>query len=109
MGRIYSTKQWQQVRKIYLNLHPICEVCQKLDRITPASQVDHVKAIEDGGAAFDLANCMALCQRHHSRKTVMKDRGFGNKVSTKPLIAGCDINGLPIDPHHHWNRGTASS
>jgi hypothetical protein len=19
-------------------------------------------------------------------------------------VVGCDVNGLPIDPNHHWNR-----
>ena len=109
VGRIYDTKQWKQVRGLYISLNPVCEVCKKLDRITPASQVDHVQAIEEGGAPFDLYNLMSLCQRHHSRKTVMRDHGFGNKASTKPLISGCDKDGLPIDPAHHWNRGALSS
>jgi len=109
MGRIYNTKQWKQVRKLYLSLNPLCEVCKVAERLTPGSQVDHVQAIEEGGAPFDLDNLMTLCQRHHSRKTVMRDRGFGNKPSNKPLINGCKSDGTPIDPSHHWNRGTASS
>lgn len=80
-----------------------------MGRVIPASQVDHVQAIDEGGAPFDLDNLMALCQRHHSRKTVMRDRGFGNKQSKKPVIQGCGRDGLPIDPEHHWHRGTCSS
>lgn len=104
MKRIYNTKQWRQLRKLYLSLHPICEVCRKMERVTAASQVDHVQAIEEGGAAFDMSNLMALCQRHHSRKTVLRDRGFGHQASKKPLIPGCGVDGRPVDPCHHWNK-----
>jgi 5-methylcytosine-specific restriction endonuclease McrA len=92
-----------------LNLNPICEVCKKMGRVTTANQVDHVVSMEEGGAAFDLDNLMSLCQRHHSRKTVLRDRGFGHQPSKKPVIPGCGKDGLPIDPTHHWNRGSSSS
>jgi hypothetical protein len=23
-------------------------------------------------------------------------------------VVGCDVNGLPIDPNHHWNRQKSS-
>lgn len=105
MKRIYNTDQWKKTRRLYLSLHPLCEVCLKMDRITPASQVDHIQAIEDGGAPFDMDNLMALCLRHHSRKTALRDRGFGNRRSKKPVIPGCGTDGLPIDPGHHWNGG----
>ena len=108
-GRIYDTARWKHTRRYYLQLNPICEVCKTLDKVRAATQVDHVTAMAEGGAPYAMDNLMALCQQHHSRKTVLRDRGFGNAPSKKPLIKGCRADGRPIDPGHHWNRGTTSS
>jgi 5-methylcytosine-specific restriction endonuclease McrA len=75
-----------------------------MGKIRQATCVDHTQAIADGGAPFDLDNCTALCQQHHSRKTTLRDGGFGHKRSKKPVIPGCGKDGMPIDPAHHWNR-----
>lgn len=42
-----------------------CVACGARGRL----EVDHVKPIRDGGAAFDLGNLQTLCVPCHSRKT----------------------------------------
>lgn len=109
MGRIYDTSQWKRLRKLYLSLHPLCEVCSKMDKVTPATQVDHVIAINEGGEPFALDNLMALCSHHHSRKTVLRDGGLGRAPSDESLIKGCSTDGMPVDPQHPWHRGGQQS
>lgn len=61
-------------REAYLAEHPVCEArgCT-----TAATDFDHV----DGDPRHnprDGSNWQSLCHRHHSRKTVRHDGGFGN-------------------------------
>ena len=107
--RIYDTAQWRKLRKHYLTLFPTCEMCRQEGRVVAAQHVDHIKPIAEGGAPFDMTNLQSLCATHHSRKTILRDGGFGRKKSNRPLIRGCDAAGQPIDPEHPWNRGTKAS
>ena len=102
--RVYDTIQWKRVRKLKLAEQPLCEHCEAVGVVRPATDVDHVVSIEDGGAAFDMNNLASLCHSCHSRKTARENRGFGNERSKRPM-KGCDANGLPLDPSHPWHRG----
>ncbi|MFV0623785.1 HNH endonuclease [Sphingomonas sp. ac-8] len=42
--------------------------CEKAGRVTPATIVDHVLALAEGGADDD-GNRQALCKRHHDAKS----------------------------------------
>ena len=52
---IYNSARWQRVRALKLRECPLCEYCPPTLQKT-ATEVDHFKSIEDGGAPFDLAN-----------------------------------------------------
>lgn len=94
MGRhsnIYGTARWQRVRALKLRETPLCEYCPPRRRKT-ATEVDHFKAIEDGGAPYDMANLRSACKSCHSQKTARGER-----------LHGCDENGIPRDPAHPWN------
>lgn len=67
--RIYHTRRWRNFRLHYLSRHPLCVACQAEGRTTAASNLDHIKRIEEGGAVWDEENLQALCQSCHSRKT----------------------------------------
>lgn len=56
---------WERCRKAYLSRNPLCEVCKKEGRITPAVLVHHVKPLSEHGARLDPANLMATCQPCH--------------------------------------------
>ena len=70
-------RRWRKVRLIKLARSPLCEDCLAEGVTTGAVDVDHVEAIKDGGAMYDLDNLRSLCHSHHSIKTVSEDGGFG--------------------------------
>ena len=93
--RLYRTKRWKETRADQLRRHPLCAMC--LPRITAATVCDHIdktsKATEDG---FFAGPFQSLCSTHHdSSKQRQERRGH---------IIGCDDDGVPLDPNHHWNR-----
>ena len=97
----YSTAQWQRLRKVKLSASPLCEDCSTIGRHTPASHVDHVHAISDGGPPFpNLNGLRALCPSCHSAKTA---RGAeAGAVRSKKPRRGCDADGNPLDQNHPW-------
>lgn len=70
---VYQSKKWKKLRLRILNQRPYC---QHPDCNLPATDVDHVRPIEDGGPAWDEANLQSLCHPHHSQKTAAENR-FG--------------------------------
>jgi 5-methylcytosine-specific restriction endonuclease McrA len=57
-------RAWRRLRSWFLHRHPLCVRCG-----LPASLVDHVRALEDGGSRLDAANLQALCRLCHAAKT----------------------------------------
>jgi len=95
---IYNLKAWRYTRLAKLSATPYCEHCGN-----PATCVDHILPIEDGGHPFDYSNLQSLCFKCHNAKSAAVDGGFGNKKK-RGKIFGCDIRGYPLDPDHPWNR-----
>ncbi len=93
----YNSAAWKRLRKAKLAASPVCETC--LPRVTAATEVDHVKAINLGGAPLDWDNLQSLCHECHSRKTYYIERLGRDRVPVK----GCDASGRPLDPAHWWN------
>jgi 5-methylcytosine-specific restriction protein A len=104
----YSTAQWQRLRKVKLSASPLCEDCSTIGRHTPASHVDHVHAISDGGPPFpNLNGLRALCPSCHSAKTA---RGAeAGAVRSKKPRRGCDADGNPLDQNHPWQSISETS
>ena len=69
----YLSTRWRNLRDWYIRQHPLCEICGR----NPATEVDHIREIRDGGAAMDAANLQALCHACHARKTVAERRKRG--------------------------------
>ena len=65
----YHTKRWKLLRQAYLNRYPICAMCDKVNRVTAATVVDHITPISEGGDIWDEGNLQALCARCHRIKT----------------------------------------
>lgn len=59
----YSSSRWRRFRKWFLNQNPICR-CG-----LPATLVDHITPIADGGAKLQASNCQPLCASCHGKKT----------------------------------------
>lgn len=65
-AKVYRSRRWQILRRRVIADHP---VCQQSDCTALATDVDHIVALADGGAAFARSNVQALCKPHHSAKT----------------------------------------
>jgi 5-methylcytosine-specific restriction protein A len=77
-SKIYNNR-WRKASKAYLKDNPLCVHCKKEDRLTPATEVDHI--IPHGGDMkrfWDKSNWQSLCKKCHSKKTTLEDGGFGN-------------------------------
>ena len=62
-------RKWMRLRRWFLARHPLCAHCLQRGFTTPATEVDHIKPLRDGGARLDQTNLQALCKSCHSRKT----------------------------------------
>ena len=81
--------------------------CEKLGRMVPATNVDHVHAIRNGGQPFPhLDGLMSLCQSCHSRKTLSMEQGRGGREAA---YKGAKADGLPVDMQHPFYRETFAS
>ena len=97
----YNTARWQRLRIAKLSREPLCEDCDAIGRLTPASHVDHVRPISDGGHPFPALDDLAsLCLPCHSAKTARGSEA-GAIRTTKPR-KGCDADGNPLDRAHPW-------
>lgn len=72
-------RTWQRIRLTKLAADPFCEDCLNAGRgDIPATEVDHVRALEAGGT-HDAANLRSLCHPCHTRKTNRIDGGLGRQ------------------------------
>ena len=67
--RIYKSARWRRVREIVLSENPYCKECKRNGKRTPATIVDHIKPIREGGEIWDGDNLQGLCQSCHNKKT----------------------------------------
>jgi 5-methylcytosine-specific restriction endonuclease McrA len=94
---LYNTKRWQRMRYYQLSLHPLCVYCARLAKVTAASIADHIKPHRgDEDLFFDPANLQSLCKLCHD--------GAKQQLEKSGQLRGCDVNGVPLDATHHWNR-----
>lgn len=97
---LYNTKEWYRLRHHQLRARPLCALCTKLGKITPAVVVDHVKPHRgDQALFFDPTNLQSLCKPCHD--------GAKQQLEKSGTLRGCGLDGLPLDANHHWNAGRA--
>lgn len=96
MSSLYDYR-WQRARALFLHRHPFCVMCSKQGNLTVATVVDHRVAHRGDLRMFwDQSNWQSLCKGHHD--------GAKQREERRGYVVGCDINGVPIDPKHHWNK-----
>ena len=94
----HGTKRWRTLRALHLAANPLCVYCEKAGRVTLATVVDHIIPHRgDEGLFWDANNLQSLCQPHHDA-TKQREEKRGH-------VVGCDSEGNPLDPHHHWRAG----
>ena len=68
--RRLNRKQWARARRAALERDGWrCQDCGKAGFL----EVDHIRPLADGGAAFDVANLQTLCRDCHFRKTGLEN------------------------------------
>ena len=91
-------RRWQKYRERYLREHPLCVMHQQQGRAVAAEVVDHIIPHKGDHKLFwDPKNHQALCKQCHDRHK--------QRLEKSGAVIGCDLNGVPIDPGHHWHRG----
>ena len=69
----YNTTKWKELRLLKLQMNPLCEHCLRENKITPATEVDHIIPIQQRpDLALDINNLQSLCKPCHSRKTAQE-------------------------------------
>lgn len=59
---------WRSLRRMKLNAYPLCEVCQREQRLTPATEVHHDKPIATHPELrLVWANLVSICRACHQR------------------------------------------
>jgi hypothetical protein len=95
----YLSPAWRTVRRAALIRDGYrCTVCGCSVAGKGMARVDHIKPIRTyPHLALSLANLRSLCPNHDNKRHFEKGRSKG---------AGCDVNGVPFDPGHHWQKET---
>ena len=95
---IYNSARWQKLRRLKLDLDPLCAHCAIQKRTRAAEEVDHILAIGNGGEPFEYDNLQSLCTSCHSRKTAGEHGKSG-------VVSACGADGWPTDYRHPANGG----
>lgn len=100
--RYYDTKAWKKLRLRQLNKEPLCCMCKAIGYITPAEVVDHIEPHRGKHSKFyDESNLQSLCKQCHDRHKQRQEK--------RGVLVGNDLNGIPLDPSHHWKKGRGGS
>jgi 5-methylcytosine-specific restriction protein A len=96
-ARGYGHK-WQQAREQFLFENPLCAMHQQLGHVVEATVVDHkVPHRGDLKLFWSRSNWQTLCKQcHDSHKQRQEKSG---------RVAGCGLDGIPMDAGHHWRKG----
>jgi len=91
-GRLYDRADWKRIAALQLAREPLCQSC---DGVVPATLVDHIVPIKQGGAERDPANLQSLCRCCHADKTSAEK--YGRKWIPRKH-RGCNVDGSPRAP-----------
>lgn len=87
----FSTRRGRKLRRAKLNADPLCEPCQRDDRLSAATEVHHKQPLSEGGDPWLWSNLESRCDDCHKRAHGAKPKG------------GVDpATGLPLGDHW-WN------
>ena len=70
---LINTQRWRALRARALGARSLCEVCLKAGRVTPATEVHHIRPVESTSnydmmksLAYDPNNLLCLCHKCHA-------------------------------------------
>lgn len=72
--RLIHTNRWRRLRHDVLSAHPFCERCSQEGRLSAATELHHVRPVEEALTAaekerlmYDVGNLRPLCHDCHVR------------------------------------------
>lgn len=72
--KMIHTGRWLRLRRNVLTAHPLCQRCRQQGLLTPATEVHHIKPVEEALSKkekerrmYDEHNVQALCHACHVR------------------------------------------
>jgi len=68
--KFYNGALWRNLSKLYREKNPLCA-----ESGDPAECVDHIIAINHGGAPYDYRNLMSMTRETHIVKTIAESSG----------------------------------
>jgi 5-methylcytosine-specific restriction protein A len=71
--RFINSPAWRQCSKSYLRRNPACADCEAEGELTPATETHHTRG-QDPEYYFEESTFLALCHRHHSKRTLEEQR-----------------------------------
>ena len=96
--RWITSRRWGQLRRQKLTQSPLCQRCQALGRLTSASEVHHIRPVEDGvnrmeqeQLMFSPNNLMALCHQCHVEIHVELGRGSRRQAAERKAQSVTDV------------------
>jgi len=105
MTRLYDTGAWKAARRAALKRAGYrCCVCGASVAHRGASRVDHIQPVRTRpDLALNPANLRVLCVLHDNQAHREKGRVGSTNTTREARFSGCDANGMPVDPKHHWS------
>lgn len=89
-------RRWKVASKAFLKRNPFCSIHQARGELAMATLVDHrIPHRGDRGLFWDQDNWQGLCKPCHD--------GPKQRLEKSGRVAGCDEQGIPLDPAHPWN------
>ena len=76
-NNIHHTNRWKRTSETKRRINPLCELCIKEDKVTVATQVDHIIPLDQGGDPFVMNNLQSICNYHHNEKNKAENRRRG--------------------------------
>jgi len=91
--------RWIRIRDRHLAIEPTCRRCGAGDSL----EVDHIDGQAVCAHDYRDSNLQTLCSTCHAVKTASENGSFGRKPGAS-APRGCDAQGRPLDPKHHWRK-----
>lgn len=86
---------------MFLLENPVCAMHLQMEVLVEAAVVDHITPHRGNAELFwDRNNWQSLCKQCHDAHKQSQER-TGH-------VRGCNADGTPLDPKHHWNEQRAS-
>lgn len=93
--RWYTSARWQRLRVAHLSARPLCAMHLARGQTVAGNTVDHVEPHRGDPVSFWSGTLQTLCSTCHSAAKQAEEKSGA--------LRGCDTQGRPLDPRHHWN------